>query len=360
MSDTRIVHTTAARNFAVGKMSFDLDFLPSGYVIDSADVELSGTLNVPAAGVTSEQLTRLVSAIESARRLRTDGVGSSAGDWQVQGRDLVTPAAIAVGAAQPIATFWPLSWADKRAIEPKEPAPLTDFYKGQTLDVFFADPATIVAALAVNVGTTVQITFRLSKASPGNVPPSVVIGYQEYTGQEIKLPRGHYVDIYIRKATGAAITEAELGNVRLSEDGKTDIINRQRLPQLVRSFNRYIADGAQVETPATGIEGEALDEAAVPFAPILHPMKPYKVTQLPLAKESMNLTIDGTLAVSSARVYYRYIEYDPQGDGMRKGAAKLGLDATATPEPKTASKRGVSPVRGFLSGIAHRFPVIKR
>lgn len=355
-SDTRIVRISASKAWAAGKMPVDLDFLPRGYVIDAAFVEMDGTLNVPAAGITSDQQTRLLSNVESERRLRIDGLGLSTADWHQMGKDAVRPANIAVGAAQPFNMTWPIGWNDRRGIDPTDAPPATDFYKGKTLDLYFADPTTILAALAVNAGTSVQVTFHLSKLPPGKVPASTVIGYMEYIGKETKLPAGHYVDLFIQKLDGAAITDAELGNVRISEDGKFNVVENMRLRQFVRSFNRWVAAGAQVQGATDGVEGEALDEASVPFVPLLHPVQPYKGTKLPTAEETMFLTIDGTLTPGTARVYYRLLEVRDEAKVLL-GARRLGyqVDENTVAVPKTASKQGVNRgVRGFLSGMAAR------
>lgn len=354
MSDTRIIRVSQSKPFAVGKMPFDLDTLPKGYRITDVMVELDGTLNVPAAGVTSDQLTRLVDIVESDRRLRSDGLGLSALDWQQQGKDLVRPADIAVGAAQPINMVWPLGWKDERGIDPGDSPPATDFYAGKTLDIYWKDPTTLVAALAVNAGTNVQVTFHMEPLPWLVVPTSVVIGYQEFTGKETKLPAGSYVDLILQKLDGSAITDAELGNVRISEDGRFNILEGStRLRQLVRSFNRHIARGAQVQGATSGVEGEALDEASVPFVPLLHPLRPFKATKLPTAQSTLFLTIDGTLAAGSARIYYRLLELRDKAN-VKRAAARLGYPEGAV-RPKTASKQGVNAkVRGFLSGMAQR------
>lgn len=354
-SDTRIIRISASKVWAAGKMSFDLDFLPKGYRIDAAFVELDGTLNVPAAGLTSDQQTRLLANVESERRLRIDGLGLSTADWHQAGKDFVRPADIAVGAAQPVNMVWPIGWREERGIEPTDTSPATDFYRGKTLDVYWANPTDILAALAVNAGAACQVTFHLSVLPFGVVPASVILGFMEYTGKETKLPAGHYVDLFIQKLDGAAITDAELGNVRISEDGKFNVVENMRLRQFVRSFNRWVAKGAQVQSATTGVEGEALDEASVPFVPLYHPVRPYKGTKLMTARDTLFLTIDGTLAAGSARVYYRILELRDQANVLRAGL-RLGypVDTGTVVESKTASKQGVAGVRGFISSIAAR------
>ena len=353
MSDTRIIRITPSKAFAPGKMSFDMDLLPRGYRIDAAFIELDGTLNVPAAGLTSDQQTRLLQLVESERRLRIDGLGLSTLDWHMSGKDFVRPADIAVNAAAPVNMVWPIGWRDERGIEPGDAPPATDFYRNKTLDAYWSVPTDILAALAVNAGTVCQVTFHLSPMPAGyHVPASTVFGFMEYIGKETKLPAGQYLDLFIQKLDGAAITDAELGNVSLKEDGRLAILENVRLRQLVRSFNRWVARGAQVQGATNGVEGEALDEASVPFASLLHPQRPYKGTKLPTAFEVLNLTIDGNLAPGSARVYYRLIELRDK-ENVKRAGARLGYPP-GEPFPKTASKRGVAEVRGFLSGMAAR------
>jgi hypothetical protein len=361
-SESRIIRTLPPQAFAPGKMAFDLDKLQvEGYRIDALFVELDGTANVPAAGLTSDQQTRLLDAVESERRLNGDGLGMSALDWQQCGKDFVRPAAIAVNAAAPIHMVWPIGWRDERAIEPTDHSPAVAFYSGKTLNLYWAKPTDILAALAINAGTTVQVTAHLSALSEGSVPTSVVIGYAEGTGKELKLPAGQYVDIIVQKLDGAAITEAEMGNMTLSEDNRWPVIDRQRLPALVRSFNRYVAKGSQVQGATDGVEGEAIDEAAVPFVPVLHPMQGFKGTKLPTAKSNMWLLFDGTLAAGSFRVYYRMLELRDE-DNVLRAAERIGYDVDRSQgaTPKTASKNGVNPVRGLLSGIAQRVKLRKR
>jgi hypothetical protein len=344
----RIVRITPSKPFAPGKMQFDLDLLPAGYRIDSVTAELTGALNVPAAGLTSAQQTRLLSAVEQDRRIRSDGLGLDALDWLVKGRDMMRPADIAVNAAAPVALVWPIELRDPRAIEPKDTSVPTEFYKNQTLNLYWANPTDILAALAVNAGTSVQLVFQLSERAPGVVPASTVIGYVEVIGKETKLPAGRIVDLVLVKNDASAITEAELGNMHLTLDGKHHLLERARLPQLVRDFNRYVAGGAQVQGATDGVEGEALAENAVPFAPIWHPETGYKATQLDGADEVATFVYDGTLAGNVARLYYRMREEQDEV-ATAKAAQKLGIPVNASTvfEGKTASKNGLPPGASF-------------
>lgn len=353
-SDTRIIRLSRSIAWAAGKNSFDLDFLPKGYRIDTAFIELDGTLNVPAAGLTPEQQRRLLASVESERRLRVDGLGLDGLNWHMLGRDFQRPAAIAVNAAAPVDLVWPINWRDERGIDPGDAPPATDFYKGKTLDVYMANPTDILAALAVNAGTTLQVTFHLSKLPPDVIPASVVMSFMEFTGKDTKLPAGQYVDLFLRKLDGSTISDAELGNVYVSEDGAWNVVERARLRQLVRSFNRWIAAGSEVQ--AAGVPGEAIDEAAAVMAPLLHSRRAQKATKLPTARGNLWLTIDGTLAPGSARIYYRLLELRDEA-AVAKGAVKLGIPVTQASAivPKTASKQGVNrAARGFLSGMAAR------
>ncbi len=352
-----IIRKTAEQAFAIGKMQFPTTVLPKGYRIDDAFLVLRGALNVPAAGVTSDQLTRLVLLAECERRYRTDGIGINALDWVKEGRDLSRPANIAVGAAQAVELFWPLSIGhDPRGVETKDNAPATDFYLGRFFDVHWKDPAVILAALAVNAGTMAFIEFHLSPLPAGTVPTSQVVNFVEFNGAETILPGGlDYLEVVVVKPDGAAITDAEMGNMRLVRDAVEDIVeSNTRLSSLVRAFNRFAAAGAQVQGATDGVEGEALDPAAVPFVPVLTPGPlPYKGTKLPRVVEKLVLTRDGTLAAGGGvRVYYRANEVRDQATVLRAGA-KLGWRG-AVVQAKTSSKNGVSAARGFLSGIAAR------
>jgi hypothetical protein len=346
----RTVRTTASKPFAPGKMQFDLDFLAKHQRIDGALVELLGALNVPAAGVTSDQQTRLLASVECGRRLRSDGLGSSALDWMIKGRDLVRPADVAQNAAAPIAMAFPLEFRDERSVEPTDSSVATEFYRGQTLDIYWANPTDILAALAVNAGTSVQVTFFLSERPEGVVPASTVVNFVEVIGKETKLPKGRIVDLVLVKNDGAAITEAELGNMHLTLDGKKNLLERARLPQLVRSFNRYVAGGSQVQGATDGVEGEALAEGSVPFAPIWHPIAPYKATQLEAVEGTASFMYDGTLAPNAARIHYRMREEQDEVATV-KAAQKLGIpvDGNTVIEGKTASKNGLPPGAPFKS-----------
>lgn len=360
---SRIVRSSASKPFAVGKMQFDLDFLPAGYRIDGALVEVAGTLNVPAAGLTSDQQTRLLASIECERRLRSDGIGMSALDWMQKGKDLVRPADIAVNAAAAFAMVYPVDFRDDRSVEPTDSSVATEFYRNRTLDVYWANPTDILAALAVNAGTSVQVTFFLSPRPGGTIPASTVIGFVEVVGKETKLPRGRYLDIALVKSDGAAITEAELGNMHLTVDGRLNLLERARLPQLVRSFNRWLAKGAQVQGATDGVEGEALAEGSVPFAPVWHPIAPYKATKLAQVRDVLTFLYDGTLAANAARLYYRLVEEQDEVASV-KAAQKLGieLDEDSVIEGKTASKNGLPEAADFRSthGVMARRIVRRR
>jgi hypothetical protein len=351
-SDTSIIRLSRSYPFAVGKLPLDLDFLPKDYRIDAVFVELDGTLNVPVAGTTSDQLRRLLDSVQSERRLNSDGVGVDGYAWHQAGREWQRVANIAQNAAAPANLSWLLNWRDERGVEAGDAPPATNFYAGKTLDLYFKDPATILAGLAVNAGTAVQVTFHLSKWT-GSIPASTIFSFMEYTGKDTKLPAGQYVDLFIRKLDGTAITDAELGNVVISEDGTWNVCERTRLRQFLRSFNRNVAAGAQVA--AAGVPGEAIDEASAIMVPLLHPRRKFKGTKLPTAVRNLWLTIDGNLAVGTARIYFRILELRDEAN-VERAANRLGLPVPPGfgAQPKTASKNGVSRARGFLSGMAAR------
>lgn len=342
----QIQRVSSSKAHAAGKMQFDLDFLPKGYVIDSAYVRMVGTLNVPAAGLTALQQVRLLAQADcDGRRLRSDGLGLAYQDHHVQGRRAMNPVALAVNAAAAFDHYWPISFRDPRGVEPAEHSPATEFYKGKTLDVSWATPTDILAALAVNAGTTCEAVFFLRPRPARTVPTSVVQNFVEFTGKDIKLPRGRLVDLFIAKLDGADVTEAELGNVTLTIDGGENLLERARLPQLIRSFNRYVAAGSQVA--AAGVAGESIAEVAgaqvAAFVPVWHPRRPFKGTKLPRIKETLFLNIDGTLAAGTARVYYRYIE-EQDDVATVKAAVKVGdpVDASTVIKGKTSSKGDLS------------------
>lgn len=352
-----IRRTSASKPFASGKMQFDLSFLPPKHAIDAMYVVVGGEFNVPAAGVTSDQQTRLLDGIECERRLRSSGLGLSVQDWLVLGKDQQRPAQIAgPNANAAMELYWPIGFRDLRGIEATDSPPATDFYLGKTLDVYWAKPADLVAALAVNAGTECYLEVHLHPLSLGKTSTSVVTNYVEFIGKETKLPAGQYLDIFIVKNDGAAITAAELGNVKLTADGAVNFLEREKLNTLTRSFNRWIAQGAQVQGATDGVEGESLDLGSAPFAVILHPVKPFKGTKLPTAYDQLMLTIDGTLAAGSARVFYRLLELRTP-EKAEAGARKVwgGIIDVEGVAAKTASKNGVDEKqRGFLSGIASR------
>jgi hypothetical protein len=343
----RIIRSSEPKPFVIGKVPFDLSFLPPGMGIDAAFVVLDGALNVPAAGVTSVQLQRLLDDCQQERRIRAGGLGQQTLDHLHRGRRALAPAAIAVGAAQAAQVAWPLVLRDSRAIDPTDHPPATDYYQGKTLDCFFIDPTTILAALAVNAGTNVYLEFHLSPLSTGKVPTSSIVSYVDVVGKQTKLPGGlRYIDMVLVKNDGSNISDAELGNARLTIDGNADVFTRTRLAALAREFNRHVA------AEAAG----AIDPAAAGWVPVLHPLTQYKGTKLPAVREVLEFNYDGTLAANVARLYFRAIEERSESAVIRGGQKLWGktLGDIQGAVPKTASKNGVSQHRGFISAMAHR------
>lgn len=342
----RIIRKSAAQNWLSGggKLQFPLDFLPAGYRIESIFLCGDLTVTAPAAGVTSEEQTRLVDGIEQDRRLRTTGIGESAMDWCLNGKDIVRPAALAVGAGQAVNYFWPLSYRDPRGVSPNDASPATEFYKGQALDVYLKDPNTIVAGYLVTAGTG-YLVVHLSDRPAAVVPQSLVKGYVEVIGKETKLPAGVPVDLVMVKNDGSAFTDAELGNIQLTLDGHTNILERARIADLAREFNYSLAAGGTQQ--GAGVEGEALpNSGSLPWVPLMFAEKGQKATKLPRARQQVIMTFDGTLAANIARVFYRYIE--PQDEVQTaKAGAKLGIpmDERTVVQGKTATKTGL-PVDG--------------
>jgi hypothetical protein len=353
----KIIRLISEQAFNSGKVSFDGDKLPAGYVIDDMFVVVDGTANVPAAGWPSDSQTRLIDSIECERRISGDGIGLSVLDWQNHGKDMVRPADLAVNAAADFKMAWPVGFRDRRGIDPTDAPTATEFYKGKLINVTFTKPSDLVAALAINAGTMTYLEVHLSERSPGKVPASTVFGFQEVSAKELKLPAGHLLDLVLYKKDGTAITAAELGKVWLDCDGRGDkLLEGVTSATLVRSFNRHIAAGAQVQGATDGVEGESLDPASMPFVSLWHPVPPYKGTKLPTAYQTFNLRIDGTLAMNVARVAYRLLEIRDESHVLRAGV-KLGeqVDDNTVVAAKTASKNGVNrSIRGFLSGMAAR------
>ncbi len=338
----RIIRISASQNWLTGggKLQFPLDFLPVGHRITAAHLEAAITIDVPAAGFTADQQTALVTGIEQERRLRTTGLGESAIDWSIQGKDTVRPAALTTGNGQVVSLFWPLAFSDPRNIQGNDHAPATAFLRGKTLDVYLAKAADIVAATVVQSGT-VQLVCFLEPLPEGVVPASIVKGYVEVIGKETRLPAGRYTDLVMVKNDGTTITEAELGNIQLTMDGSTNLLERARTPQLARQFNYFRSKGTTQQ--AASAEGEALpNSGALPMVPFISTEDGYKATKLANVRQQLVLTFDGTLAANVARLFYRYIE-PRTAEATIKGAVKLGykVGAKSIVDPKTASKKGV-------------------
>lgn len=344
-----IIRLSEPKPFIAGKVPFDLSFLPPDMNIDAVYAVVAGALNVPAAGVTALQLQRLLDNTEQERRIKASGLGLQVLDHQHAGRRAFAPAAI-VGpnAAAAVELAWPLAFADTRGVDVGDHPPSTSHYANKTWDLYFKDPASLVAALAVNAGAQVYLEFHLSPLSVGKVSTSTVIGAIPVVGKQTKLPGGlRYLDVVLVKDDGAALTDAELGNMRLTIDGGQDIITRTRIGSLVRDFNRNVAADA----------GGAIDPASIAFGPLVHPRKQYKGTKLPVVAEVLDFTYDGTLAANVATLYYRAIEERSEAKVVQAGQKLWGkrLGAIKAAAPKTASKNGYDAgKRGFLSCFAAR------
>lgn len=342
----RIVRLSEPKPFVIGKVPFDLSFLPPKMSIDAVFAVLDGGLNVPAAGVTSVQLQQLVDNVEQERRIKASGLGLHTLDHQHNSRRAFAPAAIAgPNAAAAVQLAWPLAFADSRGVDIGDHPPATDHYASKTLDVYFKDPAGIVAALAVNAGAQVYLEFHLSPLSVGKVSTSTVFGFADVIGKQTKLPGGlRYIDLVLVKNDGSAIADAELGNIRVTIDGGQDVVTRTRIASLVRDFNRNVASDA----------GGALDPASIAFAPLIHPTRQYKGTKLPMVTDVLEVTYDGTLVANSARLMYRAIEERSEAKVIQAGRKIWGAAVTGA-APKTASKNGYDvKKRGFLSSFAAR------
>lgn len=340
----RFIRKSASKAYASGKQQFDMSFLPPKAAIDAAFIVMSGALNVPAAGITAAQQRRLVDSVECERRFRSSGLGLAALTRVVRGCDKTATADIATGAAQAIDLAWPITFRDPRGEEATDAPPATDFYVGKTLDVYMAKATDILAALAVNAGTEIYLEFHLSPLSPGKVPVSQLVNFVEVTGKEVVLPAGDILDLVLVKNDGTAITAAELGNVKLQLDGATNLLERETLATLLRSYNEHIAAGVGA--------GEAIAPASATLVPLYHPVPPYKGTKLARSNERAVFSFDGTLAANVARIFYRMNEVRSHDAALAGGRKIWGFGRSVV--AKTASKNGVSEARGFLSGIAAR------
>lgn len=345
---TRITRVSESKPFVIGKTPFDLSFLAPKMRIDAAFVVLDGAMNVPAAGATAIQLQRILDDVQQERRIRCGGLGLQTLDHVHRGRRALAPAAIAQNAAAPVQLAWPLVFRDERGVEVGDHPPATDFYAGKTLDLFFMDPANILAALAVNAGAQVYLEFHLSPLSVGKVPTSTIFGFADVVGKQTKLPGGlRYLDLVLVKNDGSNITDAELGNARVTLDGNVDLVTRTRLGTLCRQFNRHGAREAAA----------IVDPAAAAWVPLLFQLCGSKMTKTPVAREVAEFTYDGTLAANAARLYYRAVEDRGEAAVVKAGQKLWGgvLGNITGAVPKTASKNGIDVGRrGFLSAFASR------
>jgi hypothetical protein len=342
---SRIFRVSAGQNFLTGggKLQFPTEFLPILNRVEALFIEISAVVDVPAAGLTSEQATMLVDLVECERRVRTTGLGIDGEDWLLNGKDVTRPAALAVGNGQALELFYPLSYRDPRGVEPMDGALPVEFIRGKTVDVHLKRPSDILAGLAVQSGTVQLVAFLSPMPAGGVIPTSIVTNYVEVIGKEVKIPRGRIVDAFIRKNDGSTITDAEMGNMSLTRDGSVNIFERARTKQLARQFNYFCAKGAQAQGAADGVEGEAFpNDGSLPLVPLVSQLPGYKATKLHAVQDALTLTFDGTLAPNTARCYFRIIEEADEVTTV-KAATKLGmeLDAEATIEGKTASKNGV-------------------
>lgn len=307
-----------------------------------------------AAAISGSALSRFIANAVVGKRIRATGRLLDVLGWMMRGADMNLPADVPAAAAtykRTVELFIPIS--DMDAASPFDTAAHARMFNDETLDLAFADFASVFGANSTITGTM----YPFAVALPGD--PTVVatptrINYADFAGGTVLLPRGHYSHAVLYHEDGTPVTSTEISALTISIDGEV-IANRVGIDDLANLWNMVKAKGAAVQGLSTtapvageelvdepGAAGGATDVVSTEFLPILFPATRYKLTHLPFAQGQLQVDYEGT--ATNLRIGYRQLEEQGPAE-VAKAAAKLGVPHLTNARSKTIGKTAPSDSR---------------
>lgn len=287
-----------------------------------------------ATAIKGSTLSRFVASCVVGKRIRTTGRFLDVLGWLMRGADMNLPADVPAAAAtykRMVELFIPL--ADFDALEPTDTAPHAAMFKDETIDLAFADFASVFGA-----NTTITGTMKpYAVAEPGDASVLATpsrINFADFSGGTVLLPRGTFSHVVLYHEDGTPVTSTEISSLTVSIDGEV-IANRVTVDDLAALWNLTRAKGAgtQLESatvPDAGEElttepaaaGGASEVISTEFLPIVFPTSRYKLTKLAHADAQLQVDYEGT--ATNLRIGYRQVE-EMSDEQVVKAAAKAGV-----------------------------------
>jgi len=308
-----------------------------------------------ASAVTGVALSRFLASAVVGKRVRATGMFIDKLAHLMAGKDFNYPPGVPADAGtytRMVELFIP--WADLHQLEQLDTAAGARMYSDESLELEFADFATVFGANTTMTGTLK--TYAVTEPFDGAVVASPTrMNYQDVGGQSIILPAGTYSHLFAYKETGLGITSAEISAVSLTVDGE-QVLNRVSIDDLTCLWNLMRARGAAVQSasdtvPVAGEELTSEPGAAaaagsgitVEVVPLIVTPERYKLTHLLHAESQVQVDFEGTLT-SGFRLGYRMVE-EQSPEQVAKAAAKLGSPHLTKSRPKASGKTSPSDPR---------------
>lgn len=342
--------------------------VPAGYRVKYLlfRLELAIVQGASASAVVGAKLARAFASIRIGRRINVTGQYLRALGTMMMGRSFDAPAGVPAAAAtyrRVVQVVLP--FVDLKSAHPSDCAVPIDLLRNDPILFDFAALTSVYSADTTASGTLRTIAV-CEPMAPGVVPTPVLMGFEDWTQQTIKLgirdaSLGH---LFLFNEDGTGITNAELDYATLKVDGET-IIDRLEAEELVSLYNWHKAAGVSVYTASDtapvgsealtdepGVAGGAAATITPEFCPLFVPEDGYLITKLPWVGNDVRLDLSGS--DTSMRVGYRAFEAI-SGDAAEKAARKIGVVAPSVERATTKALKGAVNIARHAKLLPKRF-----
>lgn len=313
---------------ANGNVLFNLDTLPKGFRIRKLDLffDLSGTKGASDA-LDGDLFARIVNLVRLGNFVNVQGMDLHVLQRIVAGRILMDPTDVPGSGTTFTSQFHlEVPFRDPRQSGSDDGSLPTELVMGKSTEVqFAAGNVHGVGTLAYTAGT---VRCQAELIHETNVPQLNRLFYIDPNSQTIQLDPGVYKEMFIHKATGAAISNTEISQLDMEMDGQP-IANNILLEQLAQWYN------------STGVVDAAADLGftSLRFAPVIWQERGGKshLTKQPAAEKKGRLQLSGSLTNPHVVIWKALLKDE---SAIGEAAVKMGLDVSkfSDYEPAVASK----------------------
>jgi hypothetical protein len=326
-----------------------------GYLLRANLIITQGAGAVALPGST---LSRYLQSAVVGKRIRATGRWLDVLGWMMRGADFNLPYDVPAAAGvyrRTVELVIPI--ADMDAANPLDTAAHARMFSDETLDLAFADFASVFGANTTITGQLKPFAIALP-GDAATVATPTRINYADFNGGSVLLPRGTLSHAAIFKEDGTPLTSAEISSLTISVDGEV-IAQRLGVDDIANLYNFAKAKGTEVQRQSASVPdaGEELnsepgaaagasDVVSVDFLPLVFPTTRYSLSHVAHAEGQVQVDYEGS--ATAIRIGYRQLEEQGPAE-VAKAAAKQGVGHLKAMRSKTSD--GIAPPTGRLARL---------